>query len=483
MALASQPTRIHTPSEAPPSRGPASLVPSSRRKRNRRDAAAVGLPAHYELREHIGEGGMGTVWRARDRTLDVDVAIKLIRSDSTSPDAYLRLLFEARAAARIEHPSIVRVLSSGVTNEGRPYVVMEMLDGESLDTVIKRRGKMPAVEAIRLLLPLVGAVAHAHDLGVVHRDIKPSNVFLHRERGGRMRPKLLDFGIAKSTLGEDVSVTVTGAVMGTPAYMSPEQACGLRDVDARADVWALATVLYEVLTGRAAFRGNNYNAVLSAVLTSSPTPLRDLVTIDVRLARIIERGLCRNRDERWSSARSFGKALAGWLLSAGYEHDVTHSMIRASSLCPPAAWTGSLPPADPREEAARITGRITGRITDRLGVPSWLANPRVHPLRRARTAAAAVLFFAMAVSAAAGDATSQHALAGALPSATVPVAPPAKRQPAPTPSVSAAPSASAPAAPPPVIAAARPRKKPEPVKVEPAPKAGRSMPLPTAPAF
>lgn len=321
------------------------------------DPARV-IDERYELVETIGSGGMGTVWRARDRHLAIDVAVKLVTVDEdTPPTVSRRVLVEARAAAKIRHASTVRVFGSGLTADQEPYVVMELLVGESLEERLERDVRLEPVEALKLMLPVVGAVAAAHEMGVIHRDIKPSNVFLSKESTGRVRPKLLDFGIAKHLDAAPVNVTMPGAILGTPSYMSPEQARGQADVDARSDQWSLAALLYEVLSGAPPFAGDNYNAVIAAVLVDEPRPL---VGIDPELADIVMRGLRKERHERWPSMRAMGEALARWLLKRGHEHDITSAAVRMSSLFPSGGPGPSLRASANTAEGLAVPLRIEG---------------------------------------------------------------------------------------------------------------------------
>jgi len=299
------------------------------------------LEAQYELITPIGEGGMGTVWRAHDRRLDVDVAIKVVHEDNECPQAVQRFLTEARAAAQVRHPSAVRVLGTGLTRDSSPFIVMELLEGDSLEQLLDARGTLPATEAIGVLLPIVRAVAAAHEQGIIHRDIKPANILMSRQRSGHVIPKLLDFGIAKQTVGTSVSVTLPGTIMGTPSYMAPEQACGRDDVDRRADVWALCAVAYELVAGRPPFVGDNYNAVISAVLIE-PAIKPDLM--DDALWSIVHRGLSKKRQLRWPDARVLGEQLARWLLREGHEHDITRTALRNGSLFPPGRRPTTAPP-------------------------------------------------------------------------------------------------------------------------------------------
>lgn len=431
----------------------------------------------YELIETIGSGGMGTVWRARDRHLAIEVAVKLVTVDAdTPPTVSRRVLVEARAAAKIRHASTVRVFGSGLTEDQEPYVVMELLHGECLEERLERDRRLAPVDALKLMLPVVGGVAAAHEMGVVHRDIKPSNIFLSTESTGRTRPKLLDFGIAKHLDAAPIDVTMPGSILGTPSYMSPEQARGQADVDARSDQWSLAAVLYEILSGEAPFGGDNYNAVIAAVLVDEPLPLDD---IDPDLARIVMRGLRKERHERWPSMRAMGEALARWLLQRGHEHDVTSAAVRMSSLFPNGAPGPSL--------------RVTANTSDGLAVPLRIEGLKaalrdsLPPRGGSRWAWAAAIVGGLTLGASSvvvGASSQASSLEGGLAAVAVaaPVVAPAAspipeaRPVAPAPTV----SGSAEAATPPQARKAR-RSKPKAKRPSPAPhKVGRhGMPLPS----
>ncbi|HXK18248.1 MAG TPA: serine/threonine-protein kinase, partial [Polyangiaceae bacterium] len=193
----------------------------------------------YRLVREIGRGGMGVVWVAHSLVLGVDVALKLIRASAASSALSSRMAREAHAAARLGHPALVRVFDFGWTRHGDPYLVMELVLGETLAALVKREARMPAIRAVQTLLPIVDGLRMAHDKGIVHRDIKPDNVFLATDALGRRQPKLLDFGIAKVDKQIDGRLTQVGAVLGSPDYMSPEQALGLDDIDERTDIWSL----------------------------------------------------------------------------------------------------------------------------------------------------------------------------------------------------------------------------------------------------
>jgi eukaryotic-like serine/threonine-protein kinase len=293
-------------------------------------APGVLISQKYELIRMLGEGGMGAVWVARNIALDAHVGLKLIRAEVSRnvPGIQGRLLQEARAAASLGHPAIIRVFDFGTTERGDPFIAMELLHGESLADLLVRRGKVGAVRAVQTLLPIVDALASAHTTGIVHRDLKPDNIFISHEAGGRLQPKVLDFGIAK--LGRNVSPNLTreGTVLGSPAYMSPEQARGHLDVDARSDIWALSIVLYQLVTGQMPFAAENDNALLWSIVEKPPVAFADLGLAEPELWTIVARGLEKDRTARWQAMFDLGKALAEWLLARGVEEDICHASLR-----------------------------------------------------------------------------------------------------------------------------------------------------------
>src|SRR6266516_5166033 len=212
------------------------------------------LSGRYRLDEKIGSGGMSTVYRARDMTLERDVAVKLMHREIAADSDHLeRFRREARAVAQLSHPYIVSVIDAG-EDEGRPYIVFEYVEGETLKDRIRRLGRLPVPEAVAYAIEIARALGAAHERQIVHRDVKPQNVLIDEEGTA----KVTDFGIARSLTEE--GLTADGRVLGTTDYVSPEQALG-RDVTGQSDLYSLGIVLFEMLTGDVPFKGENQVAV------------------------------------------------------------------------------------------------------------------------------------------------------------------------------------------------------------------------------
>jgi serine/threonine protein kinase len=315
-------------SRAPALRASGPVLRSKRRGATARFSSGVVLNNKYQLVRQLGAGGMGDVWVARHLVLDVHVALKVMATDrGTHAVAAERMRQEARAAAQLGHPAICRLLDFGETERGDPYVVSELMHGDTLRGVLEGDGRLSATEAVRIMLPVIDALAVAHAHGIVHRDVKPENVFLSRDVARRLQPKLLDFGIARF-VEADERLTLDGGLLGTPVYMSPEQARGETDADVRADIWAVCVVLYEAMTGVVPFSGKNYNAVLWAVATADPRPIMEHRAGDQALWRLLERGLRKDRTQRWQSMRELGEALALWLYESGVREDICGALLR-----------------------------------------------------------------------------------------------------------------------------------------------------------
>ena len=251
----------------------------------------------YRLERVIGEGGMGVVWAARDVHDGRDVALKVLADDrATDPTQQARILREASAAMTIDHPNVVKVRAVLETDAGVPFIVMERLEGESLRALLLRRGALDPEVCLPIVLGVADAIAAAHAAGIVHRDLKPENVFLPSSGG----VKVLDFGVAKrfarGAMESEASLTSTGAVIGTPYYMAPEQVFGDEDIDARADVWSLGVILYECLAGKRPTEAEGFGPILKRITSANFDPLP--ASVPPRLASITTRMLSRDRAAR-----------------------------------------------------------------------------------------------------------------------------------------------------------------------------------------
>ena len=358
-------------------------------------APGVIVEQKYELVRLLGEGGMGAVWVAKHLTLDVHVALKIMHSElgRQVPGAADRMLQEARAAACIGHPAIVQVFDYGRTKDGDPFISMELLHGESLAQALTRRGRLPAARALQVLLPIADALAVAHQRGIVHRDLKPDNVFLARLADGRVQPKVLDFGIAKLETASSPKLTMQGTVLGSPAYMAPEQAWGENDIDQRADVWAFAVMLYELLTGDTPFHGDSYNALLFAITRDQPKSIVDHGVNEPELWQLIDRCLAKDRDQRFADMRDLGRALAEWLLARGVKTDITKAPLGGWVDRRPPGFEASLFPSfsphESSEPPLRIAVTRVGSPAPPAQLPAEVTEPADSPDEEPRAKAAA----------------------------------------------------------------------------------------------
>jgi len=279
-------------------------------------AAGLQLTPTLRLVSELGHGGMGCVWVADHLTLRTQVAVKFLAEHSVSkPEAVARFTVEATSAARIRSPHVVQVFDHGLS-EGVPYIVMELLEGEDLAQRLQRERRIPPAETVVLVRQICKALERAHAMGVVHRDIKPGNVFLASGMGETF-VKVLDFGLAKHAGGATSAMTGSGAVFGTPHYVSPEQAESSREATPRSDLWSVAVVAYECLTGRRPFQGDNLMSLCIALHEVRYAPATKVCPeLPAAVDAWFERAFQHEPEERFASGGEMAKALERALAGA-----------------------------------------------------------------------------------------------------------------------------------------------------------------------
>jgi serine/threonine-protein kinase len=304
-----QPLSFEPVGEAKKPKEPENREPAKRRQ-HRQDLKGQTVSGRYLIHGILGEGGMGTVYEAEHVGLGRHVAIKVLSpSQAKKTVAVKRFQQEARAAGAIGHPNICEMYDLGLLPDGSPYLVMEKLSGMTLADRISREGGLPFAEITDIMIQVLSGLLAAHEKGVVHRDIKPENIFLARRVGCPPIAKILDFGVSKmmpqfqTSEDESLDLTRTGMVMGTPYYMSPEQARGDRTLDGRVDIYACGVMMYEAIVGRRPFLAPNYNALLLAIISTAPTAISEVRPQTPKpMATIVARMMAKARDDRYPTA-------------------------------------------------------------------------------------------------------------------------------------------------------------------------------------
>lgn len=324
------------------------------------------IDGKYRILRLIGEGGMGAVYEGENTRIHRRVAIKVLHpGQATHAETVARFEREAQAAGRIGSDHIVEVLDLGSLPSGERYMVMEFLEGESLSSRIRARQRLSPEETASIAIQLLEALVAAHGAGIVHRDLKPDNVFLLRSnRGQRDFVKLLDFGISKfNQLSGDsasgFSMTRTGAVMGTPYYMAPEQAKGARDVDHRVDIYASGVILYECVTGDVPFKADTFNQLLFKIALEQPRPIQELVPgLDPGFIAIVNQAMARDPVDRYPTALALQQALSDWLARRGGAVAVA-SAASAPAVVNQPAVVAAIPPTGSYGPSEAIGGAKT----------------------------------------------------------------------------------------------------------------------------
>ncbi|HEX5064089.1 MAG TPA: serine/threonine-protein kinase [Kofleriaceae bacterium] len=296
----------------------------------------------YRVDSIVGHGGMGVVAECTHLALNERVAIKMLRQDVLlDQDAVSRFIREAQAAVKLKSEYVARVSDVGTFENGVPYMVMEFLEGHDLGELLKQRGVLPVQWAVELMLQTAEALAEAHSLNIVHRDVKPTNLFVTWRPDGSALIKVLDFGISKSPLGTDMQLTQTQSLLGTPAYMSPEQMRSARLVDTRTDIWSLGTVFYEILEGRRPFEAESFSEMCVKVAVDPPAPM---INTPPGLQQVILRCLAKSPEQRYANMAELGRDLVPYSPDphgAQMLVDRMARMLRRSGIATQADWDGS----------------------------------------------------------------------------------------------------------------------------------------------
>jgi serine/threonine-protein kinase len=348
-----------------------------------RDRVVAVIGDAYELGPELGRGGMAIVYRATDLRLRRDVAIKVLPPEMAfRADVKRRFLREAETAAQLDHPNIVPIYSVDERG-GLVYFVMALVDGESLSALLAR-GRPPIEDTRRILGDVADALAYAHSRGVIHRDIKPDNIIIRGEDG---RALVTDFGIARAAEA-DSHLTATGIAVGTPAYMSPEQALGERDVDGRSDIYSLGIVAYQMLAGDIPFTASNTPAMMMKHVNELPRPLLQLrPDVPPGLAAAVERAIAKNPDDRWQDAAAFRDAIvnesaAPWLLETTTMRAPGPDAREARPLTArPPSMSSSMPPARVPPRTAYSPPAPTVPQLPNLPLPEQAPLPYLDSLR------------------------------------------------------------------------------------------------------
>ncbi|MEO8875672.1 MAG: serine/threonine-protein kinase [Polyangiaceae bacterium] len=378
-------------SSSNPATEPASGHPidSGMTEREKELLSLVGrtVSERYRITALIGTGGMGAVYEAEHLGIGRKVAIKFIsRENARENTVASRFAREARAASAIESEHIVSVFDAG-TDDGRPFIVMELLRGEDFGARLRRLGKIPPDDALHVIAQVLRGLADAHEAGIIHRDLKPDNVFLVEKRGDPSFVKIVDFGVSKMERPDGgtapLALTARGTVVGTPYYMSPEQAQAAPDLDARADLFSVGAILFESLAGRPPHVGNTYEAVIVSICLNDSPELTTLVPgVSPALARFVSRALARDRKSRFSSARQMLVALSEFAPRERQSGDAgqnlpTGGKTPISAPNQPLAMTAlpSTQPSPQRPEAPRDSTEPRRTST------SWISADRIPSAR------------------------------------------------------------------------------------------------------
>ncbi|MBW2276084.1 MAG: serine/threonine protein kinase [Deltaproteobacteria bacterium] len=361
------------------------------------DYAGEVLDGKYRLTTLLGKGGMGSVYRGQHVVIGKLVAVKFLHAEfAGSEEVVKRFYREAQAAAAIGHDGIIDVMDVGIAPTGEPYLVMEFLEGESLADLLIRAGPLDASAAVGIFEPALQALQAAHAKNIVHRDLKPENIFLQHREGAPPRVKLIDFGISKITAGPGgEKLTQTGSVMGTPAYMSPEQARGSTELDHRADIYSMGVILYEMLTGRLPFEGENFTEIIISILTEEPIPPREAhAEFPPDAEEVLLRSLIKDPAGRYGTALEFAEALKGL---SGYETREAQLTSLAASAKHTSFASGSLGPTTDGADGESVAADVMAQVSGGAATPTGWAGTQVPQKKSGRGKGVVVIVVIAAV--------------------------------------------------------------------------------------
>ncbi|HET9934682.1 MAG TPA: serine/threonine-protein kinase [Polyangiaceae bacterium] len=377
------------------------------------------IDGKYLVQRLIGRGGMGAVYEGRHTLIERRVAIKVVFDDVGEAGAS-RFEREVRAAGRIGNDHILEIIDVGTLPSGSRYMVSEFLDGEPLSGRLQRLGPMDPRTIGGLMVQLLTGLGAAHHVGILHRDLKPDNIFLVREKAGKTDfVKIIDFGISKfqslSGSSDSMKMTATGVVVGTPYYLSPEQARGVRDIDARSDLYAVGVIMYECATGRVPFQADSFNQLIFKIALEQPPPLESIVPgIDPWFVAIVQRAMARDPAQRFQSAYEMRDEIARWL---GMSQSSGARAAAPGFDATVMAEANFTPVLQPRVPTPSSFGRTSEPLTDELLAPRRSGSAKVLLL-----AAPLVLVIAGAVFFIVSHQNGGEPTASSAPSATPPAA-------------------------------------------------------------